>query len=335
MYKQELPRFNVGQRMGLAGAIGLATMLTAYGIAGSYETISRKAVEVGVPLPRLVPIGIDGGLVGVVVLDLVLAWTAHPIGWLRQLARLLAVGTVAANVSAGWPDPVAIGLHAIAPLMLLVMVEAGRTVLLRRAGLTAGCVRDRIPWGRWLLSPWPTFLLWRRMVLWQITSYRAAQLRRTRTLLRVHFGRQWKRKAPADLLWMLGIAPFAEEAHSQLHALVSGNDTAKPAPAPQDGASVPVISGSSPAVMGDHLDAAVRINERHWTQRNRRSRRKPSASNSTSAHPEPVNWHQLFDLWTGPQSAMDEPPNRCAFRRASHRCSCGAPRAGESFDSLD
>ncbi|WP_165960695.1 DUF2637 domain-containing protein [Actinocrispum wychmicini] len=270
----ELPGFNVGQRVGLAGAIGLATMLAAYGIAGSYETISRKAVEVDVPLPQLVPIGIDGGLVGVVVLDLVLAWTAHPIGWLRQLARLLAVGTVAANVSAGWPDPVAIGLHAVAPLMLLVMVEAGRTVLLRCAGGAAGCVRDRIPLGRWILSPWSTFLLWRRMVLWQITSYRAAldkeaQLRRTRTLLRVHFGRQWKRKAPADLLWMLGIAPLAEEAHSRVHAIISGNDKAEPAHAAQDGTTTSVLSGSSSVVMGDHLDAAVRINERHWTQRNR------------------------------------------------------------------
>ncbi|TCO55761.1 uncharacterized protein DUF2637 [Actinocrispum wychmicini] len=222
----------------------------------------------------MVPIGIDGGLVGVVVLDLVLAWTAHPIGWLRQLARLLAVGTVAANVSAGWPDPVAIGLYAVAPLMLLVMVEAGRRVLLRRAGGAAGYVRDRIPLGRWILSPWPTFLLWRRMVLWQIASYRAAldmeaQLRRTRTLLRVHFGRQWKQKAPADLLWMLGIAPFAAEAHSRLHDLISGNDKVKPAPVPQDGATTPVLSGSSPAVLGDHLNAAVRINERHWTQRNR------------------------------------------------------------------
>jgi hypothetical protein len=41
---------------------------------------------------------------------------------------------VAANTVAGWPDPVAVGLHAAAPVTLLAMIEAGRTVLLRRIG---------------------------------------------------------------------------------------------------------------------------------------------------------------------------------------------------------
>jgi hypothetical protein len=31
-----------------------------------------------------------------------------------------------------------------------------------------------IPLIRWLLAPWSTLLLWRRMALWQITSYRTA-----------------------------------------------------------------------------------------------------------------------------------------------------------------
>ncbi|WP_037272595.1 DUF2637 domain-containing protein [Kibdelosporangium aridum] len=65
-------------------------------------------------------------------------------------------------------------MYAAAPVMLLAMVEAGRSVLLRRAGLAAGIVRDRIPIGRWLLSPWRTWLLWRRMVPWQIADYHDA-----------------------------------------------------------------------------------------------------------------------------------------------------------------
>ena len=55
-------------------------------------------------------------------------------------------------MSAGWPGPIAVGLHAAAPLMLLVMVEAGCAVLLRRIGLLTGELRDRIPVGRWVLS---------------------------------------------------------------------------------------------------------------------------------------------------------------------------------------
>ncbi|MFC0107787.1 DUF2637 domain-containing protein [Kibdelosporangium aridum] len=154
--RRTLPELSAGQRVALTGAIVVALGLAAYGAVGLSTTISNKAAHLGIPFPALVPIGIDGGLVGVIALDLVLAWTSQPIGWLRQLARLLASGTVAANISAGWPDPIAIGLHAAAPLMLLVMVEAGRAVLSRRAGLASGMARDSIPFARWLLSPWPT-----------------------------------------------------------------------------------------------------------------------------------------------------------------------------------
>jgi hypothetical protein len=70
----------------------------------------------------------------VVVLDLVLTWIGSQVGWLRQLVRVLSVGTVAANAVAGWPDPVAVGLHAAAPVMLLAMIEADQTVLMRRIG---------------------------------------------------------------------------------------------------------------------------------------------------------------------------------------------------------
>jgi uncharacterized protein DUF2637 len=279
-------RLTGGQRAALGGAVVLALTLATYGAIGSYRTISDKAAEVGVPYPQLVPIGIDGGLVGVVVLDLVLAWNGNPIGWLRQLARLLTAGTVAANVSAGWPNPIAVGLHAAAPLMLLVMVEAGRTVLLRRVGLAAGVARDKIPCGRWVLSPWRTWLLWRRMVLWQITDYRIAlqteaRIRRAQTLLRVQFGRRWKHKAPADLVWMLGTPPFADDACRQVDTLVGHHHTITAQDAPSSWSQdlqphePPVTSETvvAPEMVSDQLDGqlqeVVRINERHWAQRNR------------------------------------------------------------------
>lgn len=219
-------RLTIGQRFAFGGAIMMALVLAAYGAVGSYKTVSDTAAALGVPFPNLVPIGIDGGLVGVVTLDLALAWTGHPIAWLRQLARLLTLGTVAANVSAGWPDPIAVGLHAAAPVMLLAMVEAGRSVLLRRAGLAAGTVRDRISIGRWLLSPWRTWLPWRRMVLWQIADYHdaldmEAAIRRARTQLQIAFGPAWKREAPSDLVWMLNVAPFAREACDRVNNLAT------------------------------------------------------------------------------------------------------------------
>lgn len=248
------------QHIALLGAILIALSLAGYGAVGSYKTISALAANAGVPLPALVPIGIDGGLVGVVILDLILAWTGDPVGWLRQLARLLTFGTVAANVSAGWPTPIAVLLHAAAPLMLLVMVEAGRTVLLRRAGLAAGTMRDRIPVTRWVMAPCHTCLLWRRMVMWQLTDYHTAlaaeaQLRRARTRLRMHFGRHWRRTAPADLVWMLDIAPFADEACARVDALTTTN--------------APRAVRSEVQERHQLLDEAIEINKRHQKEHGR------------------------------------------------------------------
>ncbi|WP_170160453.1 DUF2637 domain-containing protein [Prauserella muralis] len=260
--------------------LGLA--VAGYGIAGSYETLSELAARKGLPLPGLVPLGIDGGFVGVVALDLVLTWAGQPIGWLRQVARALTVGTVAANAAAGWPDPVAVGLHTAAPAMLLVMVEAARAVLLRRMGRANGTARDSIPLLRWVLAPWRTCLLWRRMVLWQVASYRQAveaelELRRATTLLRDRFGRRWRRAAPTDLVWMLQTGVSAFEACGRVRELVTGCDQGLGGgDAENSGLNHhPAIEVSDPMAMGHRGDGsmrderfqdAVRLNADHWAR---------------------------------------------------------------------
>lgn len=167
-------RLGRGQRAVSAVAVLLGLLLAAYGAVGSYGTIKDLAWRKQLPLPELVPVGIDGGLFGVMLLEIVLTWTGQPLVWLRQLVRLLTIGTIAANAVAGWPDPIAVGLHIAAPVMLLAMLEAARAVLLRRIGIATGTARERIPSARWVLAPWRTWLLWRRMVLWQITAYHSA-----------------------------------------------------------------------------------------------------------------------------------------------------------------
>ena len=274
---------SIGQRLALTSALAMAVVLAAYGAIGSYTTIATTADQVGVPFPDLVPIGIDGGLIGVITLDLILAWTGHPVGWLRQLARLLTIGTVAANVSAGWPNPAAVGLHAAAPVMLLAMVEAGRAVLLRRTGLATGLGRDRIPLGRWLLSPWRTWSLWRRMVLWHITSYHnaldmEAHIRRAHTQLRTEYGRHWKRHAPADLVWMLNTAPFAHEACQRIGTMpkapeplesASPTQGAHPAPAHTSRSATTKTPPHTQHDADTQLDQVIKINEPHWATHNR------------------------------------------------------------------
>jgi hypothetical protein len=285
-------RLDRGQRWTVGAAVVLGLLVTSYGLAGSYVTVADLAARHGVPLPGLVPAGIDGGLVAVVVLDLALAWIGAPVGWLRQLVRLLSVGTITANAVGGWPDPTAVGLHSAAPLMLLAMVEAGRTVLLRRMGQEQGSVRDPVPLARWVLAPWRTWLLWRRMVLWQITSYRTAvqielDLRGAVGLLRMHYGRCWRRRVSADLVWMLRTGTAVEQACARVRALVDGEKTepdVQIVDTDPSGAS-PVVSSDPPcgsvrtmpaegcvpwlddaAVDGERLAEAVQINREHWTE---------------------------------------------------------------------
>jgi hypothetical protein len=186
-------------------AVVLGLVVFGYGMVGFYVTVSDLAAHRGIPWAAFAPAGVDGGVISVVVLDLVLAWVGMPVGWLRQVVRVLSVGTIVANAITGWPDPVAVGLHAAAPVMVLAMVEASRAVLLRRLGVESGTARDPIPPARWLLAPLRTALLWRRMVLWQVTSYRTAvdtelAVRRAAAMLRLHFGRRWRRRAPGDLV---------------------------------------------------------------------------------------------------------------------------------------
>jgi hypothetical protein len=157
-----------------------------------------------VPLARLAPVGLDGGLIGVIVLDITFTWAGHPLGWLRLVARLFALATLAANAAAGWPDPAAVFLRVFAPLLIVVITEAVRGVLLARNGEA----RQPVPVARWLLAPRSTFRLWRRMVLWRVNDYAAAvdmeadRLRAIKSLT-VKYGTGWESEAPADVVWML------------------------------------------------------------------------------------------------------------------------------------
>jgi hypothetical protein len=297
--EEQAPRLSRGQTAAVMLSVGLGVVVAGYGLVGSYVAVSELATRHDVPLAGWVPAGLDGGLVAVVVLDLALTWIGTPVGWLRQLVRVLSTGTVVANAAAGWPDPVATGLHIAAPLILLAMIEAGRTVLLRRIGETHGTRREPIPLIRWLLAPWRTMLLWRRMALWQITSYRTAidtelQLRRAMTLLRVHYGQRWRRRAPADLVWMLRTGVDVGEACERVRALGSVNEHAESETSSlrsHDGAAqlesgaaesrptcVPASHASSvqaealPLLVDEvheRLDEALQLNRRHWMETGR------------------------------------------------------------------
>ncbi|RDG35573.1 DUF2637 domain-containing protein [Streptomyces corynorhini] len=205
-----------------------AVIIAAIGFAGSYTAVRELAEQKGFGAFSLVfPIGIDAGICVLLALDLLLTWMRIPFPLLRQSAWLLTVATIAFNGAAAWPDPLGVGMHAVIPLLFIVSVEAARHAVGRIADITADKHMEGVRLTRWLLSPIPTFKLWRRMKLWELRSYeQVIKLEQDRLIyqsrLQARFGRGWRRKAPIEALMPLRLAkygvPLSDTAHSGLAA---------------------------------------------------------------------------------------------------------------------
>ncbi|MER6475543.1 DUF2637 domain-containing protein [Streptomyces filamentosus] len=230
--------------------IGGAVIIAGIGFAGSYAAVRELAVHKGFgTFSYFFPIGIDAGICVLLALDLLLTWLRIPFPLLRQTAWILTAATIAFNGAAAWPDPLGVGMHAVIPVLFVVSVEAARHAVGRIADITADKHMEGVRLTRWLLSPVPTFRLWRRMKLWELRSYdQVIKLEQERLIyqarLQARFGRGWRRKAPVEALMPLRLArygvPLAETAPAGLAAagvepvLLPPNPNAalQPAPAP-------------------------------------------------------------------------------------------------------
>ncbi|WP_103528516.1 DUF2637 domain-containing protein, partial [Streptomyces sp. SM12] len=149
-------------------AIGLYLSFS-YVAAFAHEDLSFSSLRHG----QLFALGVDAAILVLIGVDLVLAWLRRPVSWIRYPVWLLTAATVAINAASVLPetkgalgtlDYFAAGAHGLVPLLFIVIVEVGRHVI-------DGIVRPRaarqtIPAHRWILAPWPTWLLYRRMRLW-------------------------------------------------------------------------------------------------------------------------------------------------------------------------
>ncbi|MGW3312063.1 DUF2637 domain-containing protein [Streptomyces sp. NPDC001073] len=189
-------------------------VIAGIGFAGSYAAVRELALKKGFGnLAYVFPIGIDAGICVLLALDLLLTWIRIPFPLLRQTAWLLTVATIAFNGAAAWPDPLDVGMHAVIPILFVVSVEAARHAIGRIADITADKHMEGVRLTRWLLSPIPTFLLWRRMKLWELRSYeQVIKLEQDRLVYqaRLHsrFGRAWRRKAPVESMMPLRLARY-------------------------------------------------------------------------------------------------------------------------------
>ncbi|MFF7335149.1 DUF2637 domain-containing protein [Streptomyces sp. NPDC008150] len=251
-------------RILIAVVVAGALVIAGIGFAGSYAAVRTLALQKGFGnFAYVFPVGIDAGICVLLSLDLLLTWIRIPFPLLRQTAWLLTVATIAFNGAAAWPDPLGVGMHAVIPVLFVVSVEAARHAIGRIADITADKHMEGVRITRWLLSPLPTFLLWRRMKLWELRSYeQVIKLEQERLVyqarLRSRFGRAWRRKAPVESLMPLRLArygvPLAETAPNGLAAagiepVVVPAAAPRPAldPAATGPAHAAVTSGPAPA----------------------------------------------------------------------------------------
>ncbi|WP_326774636.1 DUF2637 domain-containing protein [Streptomyces sp. NBC_01445] len=254
------PQLTRTHRILIGVVVAGAVVIAGIGFAGSYAAVRSLALQKGFGnFSYVFPIGIDAGICVLLALDLLLTWIRIPFPLLRQTAWLLTAATIAFNGAAAWPDPLGVGMHAVIPILFVVSVEAARHAVGRIADITADKHMEGVRLTRWLLSPLPTFLLWRRMKLWELRSYEAViKLEQERLVyqarLRSRFGRAWRRKAPVESLMPLRLArygvPLAETAPSGLAAAGIEPALLPPAPAPAAPTPVPELERPAPAATG-------------------------------------------------------------------------------------
>lgn len=244
----------------LAGVVsGGAVVIAGLGFAGSYTAVRRLALAKGFGwYAQAFPVGVDAGIVVFLALDLLLTGLRMPYPALRQAAWLLTGATIAFNASVSWGDPLAVGMHAVTPLLFVVVVEAARHAVGRIADVVADRFIESPPLVRWLLSPVPTFLVWRLMRLWQITSYEEViRLQKEklalRTRLRCEHGRGWRKQASQAQILALKLSRYGTPVSRTLEAEASRALLAA-VPAPQP---VPAVSPAVPTVVPVPVPAAV------------------------------------------------------------------------------
>ncbi|WNF27674.1 DUF2637 domain-containing protein [Streptomyces sp. C11-1] len=268
-----------------------AVVIAAIGFAGSYAAVRELAEEKGFGSFSLVfPIGIDAGICVLLALDLLLTWMRIPFPMLRQTAWLLTAATIAFNGAASWPDPLGTAMHAVIPVLFVVSVEAARHAVGRIADITADKHMEGVRLTRWLLSPIPTFKLWRRMKLWELRSYeQVIKLEQDRLIyqarLQARYGRNWRRKAPIESMMPLRLAkygvPLAETAPAGLAA--AGIEPALLPPMPV-GADRPKTELSKPEQSQAELPYEPR--EEHGQEREEHGPQQEQPQEQAQQHPQ-------------------------------------------------
>ena len=205
--------------LGLAGIGALAAAgVGALGLISSFDAVSAAAASWGFSAPWMLPVGIDVSIPVFTVANLLLIRMDMALAWVRFVPWVLTLITCGLNIAAGHSLSAKVA-HGTMPLLWVVFSEIGAHVYAVRIGAATGRRMEKIRFSRWVLAPVSTFALWRRMTLWEVTSYTVALgCERDRLLARAdlheRFGWNWRRKTPRRervMLRMGDLAPVIEE----------------------------------------------------------------------------------------------------------------------------
>ena len=144
--------------------------------SSSFEAVSAAAARWGFATPWMLPVGIDVAIPVFTAANLLLIRMDMALAWVRFVPWVLTLITCGLNVAAGhalWAKVA----HGTMPLLWVVFSEIGAHIYAVRIGAATGRRMEKIRFSRWLLAFPSTFALWRRMTLWEVTSYTEALAR--------------------------------------------------------------------------------------------------------------------------------------------------------------
>ncbi|ATL27586.1 DUF2637 domain-containing protein [Streptomyces formicae] len=253
--------------IGAAAAAGVGSL----GFIASFDAVSAAALRWGFASPWMLPVGIDVAIPVFTVANLLLIRMDMALAWVRFVPWVLTLITCGLNVAAGHSLWAKIA-HGTMPLLWVVFSEIGAHIYAVRIGAVTGRRMDKIRASRWLLAPVTTFALWRRMTLWEITSYADALTReRERQLaradLRERHGRRWRSKTPrrARVLLRLGELAPADEEERQDEQVTPNDEQTDPNRRRKAASGARRRTGKSPRRGPDTLLAEARTLTAAWS----------------------------------------------------------------------
>jgi hypothetical protein len=242
----ELPPLGRGERVLLAGAAVLGVGVGGVGLATSFDTVTAAAARWGFATPQMLPLAIDLAIPTFTAVTLLLIRMGMGLWWVRFVPWVLTLVTCWLNVAAGRSLSARVA-HGTMPLLWVVLSEVAAHVYAVRVGIATGRRMEKIRRSRWVLAPVSTFMLWRRMTLWEVTSYTAALGReRDRQLARAdlyeRYGRRWRSRTDRRTRVLLRLGELAP---ADTPAAASGD--AIPAPAAGSGGPSAAPTGAAPS----------------------------------------------------------------------------------------